>query len=245
MQVNRPYVLTIAGFDPSCGAGLNADIKTMEQCHVYGLSLCTGITMQTENKFYSMTWRSADEVVKEMEIFLSEYKISAIKFGIVPDLDFLFLLISTIKKNSPSTKIVWDTVFKSTTGFDFHRINNKEVLVKLLNEIDLITPNKGEWELIAEVVPMEELPKQLFCLIKSAQPDKPGTDELWHASKRTELESSENIERSKHGSGCVLSAAIASYLANGSTMEEACRKGKMYLEKFLKSNTTLLGYHAA
>lgn len=245
MQVNRPYVLTIAGFDPSGGAGLNADIKTMEQCNAYSLSLVTGITMQTENKFYSIEWRSAELVNKELEILLNNYSIAVIKFGIVPDLDFLFLLVSTIKKKSPSTKIVWDTVFKSTTGFDFQRIVNKETLLRVLNEIDLITPNKEEWEKITEVIQMGEIPRDLYCLIKSAQSERPGTDELWHNGKKIELESSENISSPKHGSGCVLSSAIASFLANGNSMGEACRKGKLYLEKFLKSNATLLGYHAA
>lgn len=68
MQAERPFVLTIAGFDPSCGAGLTADIKTFEQLKVYGLAICTGLTLQTEDEFRSVNWRSLEEVKTELEL---------------------------------------------------------------------------------------------------------------------------------------------------------------------------------
>jgi len=61
MASARKNVLSIAGFDPSAGAGLLADIKTFEQHKLNGLSVCTAITLQTENKFFSIKWESINE----------------------------------------------------------------------------------------------------------------------------------------------------------------------------------------
>ena len=77
-------VLSLAGFDPSGGAGLLADIKTFEQHKVYGLSISTANTLQTENKFHSIQWEKIDSVLNAVNVMLSSYYIEAIKIGIVP-----------------------------------------------------------------------------------------------------------------------------------------------------------------
>ena len=63
MSGYRPFVLSIAGFDPSAGAGVLADVKTFEQHGVYGLAICTGLTLQTENEFHSVEWRKLKDVI--------------------------------------------------------------------------------------------------------------------------------------------------------------------------------------
>jgi len=64
MSKNRPYLLTIAGFDPSGGAGVLADIKTLELLQVYGLSVLTTNTIQTESTFIKTTWIPLDFVLE-------------------------------------------------------------------------------------------------------------------------------------------------------------------------------------
>src|SRR5665213_2385245 len=102
----RPYALSVAGFDPSGGAGILADIKTFEQHKIYGLGICTSLTHQTENKFFSVGWRSHDHIKNELVSFLNHYPIKAIKFGLIQSFTELNDLVVTINAFSPDTKIV-------------------------------------------------------------------------------------------------------------------------------------------
>ena len=148
MSANRPIVLTIAGFDPSGGAGILADVKTFEQHRVYGFAINTGNTIQTENEFFEMQWTDLNFVLKSLEKLFDNYSIKAVKIGIVPSLEYLKQIVFTIKRLSSETKIVWDTVLKSTTKFDFLTIENRNYLTEILSQIDLITPNYNEIKII-------------------------------------------------------------------------------------------------
>src|SRR6218665_1217381 len=128
MSENRPFVLTIAGLDPSGGAGILADIKTFEQHKVSGFAIVTANTIQTENEFHKIEWIDISFVIRSIEVLFQNYKISAVKIGIVPSLSYLNRILSTIKLVSPNTKIVWDPVLKSTTEFDFLSIEDLSVL---------------------------------------------------------------------------------------------------------------------
>jgi hydroxymethylpyrimidine/phosphomethylpyrimidine kinase len=124
MSANRPFVLTIAGLDPSGGAGLLADAKTFEQHKVTGFAIATANTIQTENTFYEIQWTDLSFVIRSIETLFLNYKISAVKIGIVSSLYDLSRIVSTIKMLSPSTKIVWDPVLRSTTKFEFLTIKD-------------------------------------------------------------------------------------------------------------------------
>ena len=89
MSENRPFVLTIAGFDPSAGAGVLADVKTFEQHHVFGFAINTGNTIQTEDVFYEIQWTDLTFVLKSLNTFFKKYEIKVVKIGVVPSLDYL------------------------------------------------------------------------------------------------------------------------------------------------------------
>lgn len=75
MSKNRPFVLSIAGFDPTGGAGILADVKTFEQHEVYGLAIITGNTLQTDDEFYKMEWTSIDFILESITILLINMKL--------------------------------------------------------------------------------------------------------------------------------------------------------------------------
>lgn len=249
MSTNRPFVLSIAGFDPSAGAGVLADIKTFEQHQVYGFAINTANTIQTENDFVSIQWTVLDFVLQSIETLFEAYEIKAIKIGIVPSLDYLKSIVFLIKRLSPKTKIVWDTVLKSTTEFNFLSIENQNDLVAVLNEIDLITPNYDEILKLApeeksvEVI-TEKLSKNCAVLLKGGHhPTEVGTDYLHVQNQFFRLRPKSSKIHSKHGSGCVLSAAITANLALEHNLLNACKNAKIYTENFLLSNPTQLGNH--
>lgn len=249
MSAKRPFVLSIAGFDPSGGAGVLADIKTFEQHQVYGLAIITGNTIQTEDTFQAMHWTDLDLVLKSIKVLFGKYDIKTVKIGIVPSLDFLHKIAVEIKKFSPCTKIIWDPVLKSTSGFEFSTIENQSILIDILRQIDLITPNYNEiqqFRLVKSSVEeiAIELSQNCAVLLKGGHhPLKQGFDYLFVKGKIEELKPNFSSISQKHGSGCVLSASIISNLALDYNLLLTCKKSKLYVENYLRSNNKLLGYH--
>lgn len=247
MQTERPFVMSSAGFDPSGGAGLLADIKTMEQLKVQGLGICTAMTLQTESQCLSLNWQPLSEIIQSIEVLMKKYDVQVVKIGVVKDAWMLAEIVKAIKLNNPEAKIVWDPVLKSTSEFSFFDLNTIPELENVLKQIDLITPNYNEYQVLKEAHLFSHSESSCSVLIKGGhREDKVGTDVLIEKGKEIIIESNDkaSVFYSKHGSGCVLSSAIASYLALGNNLEEACRNGKLYIEKFLKSNPTLLGFHS-
>lgn len=249
MQTIRPFVLIIAGLDPSGGAGVLADVKTLEQHRVYGLAIVTGNTIQTEDAFFEIEWISIDFLLQSIGVLFKKYDIKTVKIGIVPTLEYLSILILEIKKHNPNTKIIWDTVLESSSKFDFMAIKNEDKLALILEKIDLITPNYNE---ILDLTPaendIETIAKTLskFCavLLKGGHNAKAiGTDVLYEKGEITIIKATKKGLYEKHGSGCVLSSAITANIALGDNLKTACKKAKIYIEQFLNSNQTLLGYH--
>jgi len=248
MSENRPFVLSIAGFDPTGGAGVLADIKTFEQHQVTGFAIITANTIQTENAFFDIQWIDLSFVIRSIEAVFEKYQISAIKIGIVPNLHYLSQVVSTFKQLSPSTQIVWDPVLKSTTKFEFLKVEDDSDLKKILSKIDLITPNYNEIEILFpgfvsnKLWLQNEIPNNI--LLKGGHNESEiGTDCLFLKNEIIELAPSQKKCFEKHGSGCVLSAAIAANLALDQTLKEACKNAKTYIEKYLSSTSTLIGHH--
>ncbi|MDR4953062.1 hydroxymethylpyrimidine/phosphomethylpyrimidine kinase [Chryseobacterium sp. ES2] len=242
----RPYVISIAGFDPSGGAGLLSDSKTFEKSKVMGLGVCTALTLQTASKCLSLEWRPINEVTEAIQVMMESYPVSAVKIGIVKDAEFLGNIVETVQKGNPEVKIVWDPVLKSTSEFSFFDLETLHQLKSMVDKLSLITPNYNEYSVLKENHLLPDT-NQCSLLIKGGhRKDHLGTDVLVESEKETLLAPVEGSTTyfPKHGSGCVLSSAITAELAKGENMENACRTGKRYIEKFLKSNPSLLGTHS-
>lgn len=249
MSANRPFVLSIAGFDPSGGAGVLADVKTFEQHQVYGLSVITGNTIQTETEFHAIEWTDLNFTLISIRALFGSYEIEAVKIGIVPSLEYLKRIVSEIRQLSSSVKIVWDTVLKSTTEFEFISLESQSEVFEILAQIDLITPNYQEiFKLKPFATSSEEIAKELsqYCavLLKGGHhPQEKGTDYLFTDEKIIKINPLVTGILEKHGSGCVLSSAITANLALNNNLPTSCKKAKLYIENYLNSNNTLLGYH--
>ena len=116
----RPYVLTIAGFDPSGGAGLIADIKTFEALKVYGLSVCTANTIQNDIDFKSCYWVDIEIIKHQIAILFDRFRIDYVKIGIIKNWEILNTIIDLLLRKNAEIKIVLDPVLRSSSNFDFH-----------------------------------------------------------------------------------------------------------------------------
>ena len=251
-MTNKPMtkqtVLSIAGFDPIAGAGILADVKTFENIGVYGFAITTSITYQNENKFYGVKWLSIKQIKNQIYPIIENHKIDFVKIGLIENFKAVVSIIELLKTYNPTIKIIWDPILRASAGFDFHQKIPKKNLKYILKNIYLITPN---WQ---EILPLSNEKDAIIGAEKLAQYcnvylkgghniETPATDllfiensiEVFHPKKITALE--------KHGTGCVLSAAMLSFLATGKTLHQACELAKEYTYKFLISNEKKLGYH--
>jgi hydroxymethylpyrimidine/phosphomethylpyrimidine kinase len=247
--MEQPIVLTIGGWDPCGGAGLAADIKTMEMNGVTGMGIATAITYQSADCFYGLRWIDIKDIGKQLHSIVSQYTISAIKIGIIENTIVLTELLNRIQSAlDNSIPIVWDPVLKATAGYEFH--SQPSSMLKLLNRITLLTPNTHEFESIfGQIVTAHQLNSLIISnkwssiLLKGGHAEGHANDLLLNGTDITEIPGERFDVNGKHGSGCVLSSAIASNLAKGMPLLQACQLAKAYTERFLKSSATLLGSH--
>ena len=249
MPKERPCVLSIAGFDPSGGAGVLADIKTFEANKVLGFGVVTGLTFQNEKEFDGVQWIDTNEILKQTELLFKKYKIEFIKVGMIKDLETLSEITDNIKRKTSNVKFIWDPIIKASAGFEIHKTIDKEKVIELCKNSYLITPNIEEIRMLMserdEMKAVKELSKYCNVFLKGGHSDeKKGRDYLFASDGKVFPFRAKKIsETGKHGSGCVLSSAITSNLAKESKLQRACLEGKEYVTKFLMSNKKLLGYH--
>lgn len=246
----KNYILTIAGLDPSSGAGITSDIKTFEAHNLYGLSVCTAVTVQNDIAFKECLWIEKEIILQQIALLFERFSISVVKIGIIESWDILLEVIQTLKKLNPRIKIVLDPILKASAGFTFHTTQDLEILEKVLQNCHFITPNYDE---IKELFPdktieetIEFIAERTNIYLKGGhRTAKKGWDEVYY-SKIVKLNMPPITAKpifEKHGSGCVLSAALAANLSKEIPLEDACKNTKLFIEQFLSSNESLLGTH--
>lgn len=247
MPDQRKYVLSIAGFDPSAGAGLLADVKCFEQLGVYGFGVCSALTVQSDDRFTGVSWLGAGEIIAQLEPLLAKFEVRACKIGLIRDVEVLTEVTGYLRRVGSSMKLVLDPVLKSSSGFEFHAWN-AGLLAGVLKQLDLITPNEEEIRILSAGKnawqTAEDLAEHCPVLLKGGHNrEAPGTDLLFLDGSLLEFKPGTGRVFQKHGSGCVLSASIVAGLALGCSLTEACKLGKWYTEAFLGSSPSLLGFH--
>ncbi len=246
---NRPNVLTIAGLDPSNGAGLVADTKTFEALKCYGLSVCSANTVQNDVDFKDCYWIPSKVINAQLQVLFARFQVTYVKIGIMQNWKETLALINEILSYNAHAKIIVDPILKSSSHFHLNTDTEFNVLDAILEKIYLLTPNYHEIQQLYPAKSIEDTIKHMTSktnlLLKGGHdPHQLGQDKLFKKGGQMYVLNPKKKNCSKkHGSGCVLTAAITSYLALKNPLLKACYKGKRYTEKILSSNETLLGYH--
>src|SRR6478609_9522229 len=102
------HLLSIAGFDPSGGAGILADIKTFEGNKVHGLGVCTSITYQNDKEFDGLNWLDKDQIKNQIDVLAKRFRFDWIKIGLIENLSMLNKLVDYLLHINPNAKIIWD-----------------------------------------------------------------------------------------------------------------------------------------
>ena len=243
VELSRPCALSIAGLDPSAGAGLLADVKTFEANCVLGLGVCSALTCQNDREFLSLEWVSASLIVAQLEPLVDRFPIGSVKIGLIENLEVLKAVVDFLNSRIPNVRIVWDPVAKASAGFIFHREFEAAALQEVAGKLTLITPNRDEAKFFEGL-----LGRSCECgVLEKSKHSAQGrvSDVLCIGGETFEFQSKLLDCAEKHGSGCVLSAAICAALAKGEALFSACAAGRNYSEAYLASSDNLIGYHTA
>ncbi|MGI0011452.1 MAG: bifunctional hydroxymethylpyrimidine kinase/phosphomethylpyrimidine kinase [Nitrosopumilaceae archaeon] len=238
------HVLSIAGSDPSSGAGIQGDIKTYSALGAYGLSVVTAITSQNTLKFSKVQEVSSDMIKSQIDSVLSDFKIDAIKIGMVYSSSVIKAIYSKLKKTK--IPIILDPVFESTTGGTLLQkeafVDFKKLLIPLAY---VITPNVLEAGKLANMrihdrndvkralKKMRQLGAKNVIVKGGHLKGNVVTDFVLENSKFYEF-SGKRIPITNHGSGCGFSAALAVSLAKGKSLRDSVEFAKEFVEESIK-----------
>jgi len=243
MSIGRKNVISIAGLDPSGGAGLLADAKTFEMHQVNGFGVCSALTYQNEKELDAVEWVAVDKIIRQLSVLLRVHEVDFVKIGIIENSETLSDVIDFLLSKNKNIKIIWDPILKASTGFAFSDFANS--FFSLVGKIHLITPNKMEFEHLFESksVALETSFKMNIYLKGGHNTENVGVDVLIRDGQEQSFKPNDGDFFAKHGSGCIFSAALCANLALGHPLGKSCENAKRYIENALASNQSLLSFH--
>lgn len=243
----RPYALSVAGFDPSAGAGVLADVKTFEANGVYGFGVVSALTWQNDIEFDSVEWVPAEKIISQIAVLLRRFSVRHFKIGLIENMVTLTTVVRYLHENVKDPVIVFDPILKASAGFAFHEMAGG-ALEGLLKDLSCITPNIPEANHLFGADDLESklelVSETVNIYLKGGHADGSTSTDLLFTSDHTYAFTNDRLPNgAKHGSGCVLSAALTAQLAAGNDLPLAAERANEYTYSFLASNETLLGYH--
>lgn len=237
-----PAVLSIAGTDPSGGAGIQADLKTFSALGCYGMSVITALVAQNTCGVRAIHGVPVNFVKEQLSAVLEDIRPDAIKIGMVHTPELVDAIAQTLRQY-PDIPVVLDPVMIATSG---DRLIKEATVAGIVSQLfplaAVITPNLDEAALltgspITTVPQMQAAGKAIMgmgcnaLLLKGGHLQLPRlTSLLFTGSGAPQEYTSDKIDtKNMHGSGCTLSSAIASYLAQGNGLEQAVALAQDYV----------------
>ena len=244
-----PCVVSIAGTDPSGGAGIQADIKAISATGAYAASVITALVAQNTQGVQAILEVPADFVSKQMDVVFSDLEVHAVKIGMLHDARIIEAVASELEKFKPNN-VVLDPVMIAKDGSELLDLNTILFLKnRLFPLVSLITPNLFEAEHLLGtsiensddmVAAAKQLGQQynIDVLVKGGHLNGQASSDVLYCIETNEYQwfhSKRVSTKNTHGTGCTLSSAIASYLAQGLSMPEAIGHAKDYLTRAIES----------
>ncbi|MEW9677315.1 bifunctional hydroxymethylpyrimidine kinase/phosphomethylpyrimidine kinase [Lentibacillus sp. L22] len=235
-----PCALTIAGTDPSGGAGIQADLKTFQEFKCYGMSVITSVVAQNTTGVQDVQHILTDMIEEQLDSVISDIPFQAFKTGMIANTAMMKSIAGKIE-NIP-VPFVMDPVMVATSGDSLIDEEARDYLRNnLLSLATLVTPNVPEAEYltgqsISTMDDLKEAAEQIVnkygagaALVKGGHLAGDAVDFL-HDGNKIHRFSSERIEtKDTHGTGCTYSAAITALLAKGNPLLEAVNAAKQYI----------------
>ena len=250
--MNTPIALTIAGSDPSGGAGVAADLKTFSALGVYGAAVITALTAQNTKGVFGIHDVPADFVAAQLNALFTDLDPNAVKIGMLANAATIDAVAAAVDRYQPPN-VVLDPVMIAASG---DRLLRADAIDALRNELMpralLITPNLPEAaalldaDIASDEAAMRTQAERLLAagakavLMKGGHGTGPeSADLLVEHTGVTRFAAARLATRNTHGTGCTLSSAIAAGLARGLALRAAVREAKAYVTAAIASSDQL------
>ncbi len=254
-------VLTIAGSDPSGGAGIQTDLLTFHALGVHGLSVITAVTAQNHKRFFSLNPVSSQLVREQLQAVaplmvegMRKKVCDAIKIGVLATEDNVLTVRRFIEQfqkdlGDRAPKIVLDPVFKSSTGHILLDPKGIAIMTQfLIPRVTLLTPNLDEAEILTKmkvrsVEAMREAALHIHTvykgvqavLIKGGHLKTQPVDVLFDGDDWSFFLPPKKFLPGVRGTGCALSAAIAAHLARGYSLHKSIERSKEFIAEYIRA----------
>jgi hydroxymethylpyrimidine/phosphomethylpyrimidine kinase len=240
--VTPPVVLTIAGSDPSAGAGIQADLKTFAAHRVYGVSVITALTTQNSHGVSDVYPVPPSVVATQLDALLDDVRLAAVKVGMLATAETA-AVVADRARDGGLPNLVLDPVLLSSSGFP---IGVREAVEALLPYATVVTPNAGEAAALLDRpvgTPSEladaagQLAAKGATYVVVTGGDGPGEDAvdvLWTPDGVRFVTAPRVATRNTHGTGCTFASALAARLALGDSVPDALPEAKNYVTRALR-----------
>jgi hydroxymethylpyrimidine/phosphomethylpyrimidine kinase len=241
-----PILLTIAGFDPSCGAGTAADLKTFAAHGCYGVAAITALTVQNTQGVDDVQNTPSAMLRAQLESLAKDSEIAAVKIGMLGNRGNAAVVAEFLDAHT-FVHVVHDPVMRSSSGTELLDAGGVKFLIaELLKRSSVITPNVPEAEILAgikikDVADMEAAARKIVemgaraVIVKGGHMER-AIDVLFDGTEIVQLAGDRLKEESLHGTGCTFAAAIAAQLASGRPLRDAAMLAKAYVTKAIEKS---------
>ena len=249
--------LTIAGLDPSGGAGIVADIKTFSAFGCFAAVAISSVTFQNTTGVFGSVHQDAASIRGQVEAVFDDLNVAAVKTGMLPTRAVILETAAILREHSIENLVV-DPVVRSTSGFDLIDDEALRVLVEKLFPLSLVvTPNLAEAERISgvQIATRADIEKAAEIILSMGpanvlmkgghfpnadKPEPKARDVLFNANGGAQTFEADYIETTAtHGTGCTLAAAITANLALGNDLPDAVSISKRFVTRAIATSRHL------
>ena len=236
-------ILTIAGTDCTGGAGIQADIKAISANGGYAMSVITAVVAQNTQGVQQIQLMSTEMVRAQIDSVFSDVRVDAVKIGMLGSAEIIECVSTALTHYQPK-KVVLDPVMVAKSGDRLLDADALTAMRKLMTQVGLITPNLPEAADLLdehEATNRDEMLSQAQRLavptfLKGGHLQQEDSPDLFYIDGEQQWVESVRVNtKNSHGTGCSLSAAIATYWGRGEPLDIACEKAKAYLTGALRA----------
>lgn len=235
-----PVILLTSGMDPTGGAGISADIRTCARTGSYPLSCITALTVQNQHGVKSINPTHPDLLRDQIDAAVEAARPDAVKIGLLPTPETVETVTEAIRRHNLRNVVIDPVLAPTAAGRLIDRRDDtaRAMIRSLFPLASLITPNVKEASLFRAMAgrPLNTLSP--YLLLKGGDTGSEAcTDSLYRGPELLQEYTTPRIASPNlHGTGCVLSSAIASYLGHGLNMAEAVGRAKRFVHEAIQRN---------
>ena len=249
-RTGTPVVLSIAGHDPSSGAGITADIKTIAAHRCYAVTCITALTVQSTKGVKRFETIDGRIITESLEELADDFDLLAIRIGMLGSAEAARAVAAFIRRHQ-YTNVVLDPVLRSSSGAELISRDGAQILKeKLLSLVNVITPNIDEASAltgfqVSNIEEMQTAARELHKLgarnviITGGHLDPPVDLVSLSSGEVTTLDGTKILGRSTHGTGCAFATSLACNLALGRRLPEAAQAAKNFVAQAMKTAVPL------